>query len=625
MSSHSPETAMFSLPIRFSTSQQLARIDRELRSLATATDQQLRQRSASLRYRAAAAESLQRLLPEAFALVVEAADRTLGIRHYDVQLQGGVHLANRCVIEMETGQGKTLTATLPLYLHALRGHGAHLATSNDYLARRDAETMRPLFALLGLTCGVVVDGMTDAQRQQNYACDITYATAAELGFDFLRDRLKQRASSTSAASDPQLQPVGRPLEFLLADEADALMIDEANTPMIIAAPSQISQQKQALYQWAAATAPLAIENQHFRYKLRQRAVELLPAGRQWMRQSLRDGALDGTSSILELYEKLERAITVHRDFHRDQHYIVRDDQIVLINEATGRLGEGRQWQDGIQQAIQAVEKLPISTPATHAAKLTIQGLFLSYHHLAGMTGTAVAAGSELRKIYKTRVIRIPPRHRSRRKALPAKYFAFEDDKLKAIVDEIIEIRSHGRPVLIGTRSVENSQRVSALLHQADVAHHVLNARQHDDEAQIIARAGNSGQVTVATSMAGRGTDIELTAEVIDRGGLHVILSEYHDSPRQDQQLWGRCGRQGQPGTYRQFLSLDDAILDQAYGDLVAADLRNNRHGNQAAILAAAQQMLERRRQQNRMTALYHEKRRLRAIWEMGRDPLLDIM
>ncbi|WP_417749819.1 DEAD/DEAH box helicase [Rosistilla oblonga] len=616
---------MFSLPIRPTTSRQLARIDRQLRTLSGASDRQLRERSASLRYRAAAGESLHRLLPEAYALVVEAADRTLGIRHYDVQLLGGIHLANRCVIEMETGQGKTLTATLPLFLHALRGQGVHLATSNDYLAQRDADTMRPLFSMLGLTCGVVVDGMDDSQRRQSYRCDITYATAAELGFDFLRDRLKRRAAAgASTADQSELQPVGRELDFLLADEADALMIDEANTPMIIGAPSRISDQKQALYQWAAQTAPHSIEKQHYRYNLRERSVELLPAGRQWARQQLSAGLMDG-NSILDLFEKLERAITVDRDFHRDQHYIVRDGEIVLINEATGRLGEGRQWQDGIQQAIQAVERLPITAPTTHAAKLTVQGLFLSYRHLAGMTGTAVAAASELRKVYKTNVVRIPPLHKSRRQALSTRYFADDTEKYQAIVDEIIAIGHAGRPVLIGTRSVENSQRLSRLLRDANVPHQVLNAHQHASEAKIIALAGRAGQVTVATSMAGRGTDIRVEDDVVERGGLHVILTELHDSPRQDQQLWGRCGRQGQPGTYRQFLSLDDAILDQAYGDQAAAGYRTHRRGNQAALLSTAQQTLEQRRRQNRLTALYHEKRRLRAVWEMGRDPLLDVM
>lgn len=603
-------------PLLNSPLSQIEQLGEELR---LETDADLKQRSASLGFRAQSGESKQRLLPEAFALVREAATRTIGMRHYEVQLRGAISLAQGAIIEMETGQGKTLTATPALYLDALRGKGAHLATSNDYLADRDAKNLAPLFGFLGLTTGCITEDLTDRERQAHYACDITYGTLSQFGFDLLRDRLRKRALTDGTTE--KLFQVTRPPYFLLADEADALLIDEANTPLIIGVPGIVHKEDEAVFRWASQISNTAREHVHFKSRLQDKTVTLTETGRNWGRERAQDAGIY-FNSVFDLYEKLEKAILVHRSFQRDQHYIVRDGEITIVNEATGRLGVGRQWQAGIHQAIQAAEDVEITASNSHAAKITIQGLALCYEHLAGMTGTAAAASKELRKVYKKSVARIPPRQKSQRTTLKTTYCDSEEVKLQAICQEIMEMRASKRPILIGTRSVEKSDKLSAKLKQFKIPHHVLNAREHQEESEIIASAGKSGSVTVATGMAGRGTDILLDDESLAAGGLHVILTELQDSPRQDRQLLGRCGRQGEPGSHRLFLSSDDAILDLGYGPERAEQMRKNQSVS-ASTLAAAQNNLETRKQQNRVSALYHEKRRLRSLWEMGRDPLLD--
>ena len=345
-----------------------------------------------------------------------------------------------------------------------------------------------------------------------------------------------------------------------------------------------------------------------------------------MRASARSAGLIGQNNF-RLFEAAERAILVDRDFQRDRHYIVREGELALVTESTGRIGEGRQWQNGIQQALQARESLEISIPSTHSSKISMQAFFLSYPHIAGMTGTAVSAKHELRKVYKSRVAEIPTHRRNVRKRLSTATFRNAKDKWLAICNEISEIREANRPVLIGTRSVEKSERLSALLTARGIEHNVLNARQHEEEAEIIATAGKSGAVTVATGMAGRGTDIKLSEEAHRSGGLHVILSELHDSPRMDRQLIGRCARQGQPGSYRQYLSLDDVVLDLGLGAEIAHNIRaQHRGGRHATIertLRRARAKIESRQKRGRVTMLYHDEKRLRALWDMGQDPLLD--
>jgi preprotein translocase subunit SecA len=597
---------------------------RHQQPLMTATDASLRAASLNLRGLAQSGKCLKQLMPEAFALVREAARRVFGYCHHDVQLLGGMHMALRRVIEMETGQGKTLTAILPLYLFALQGKGAHLATSNDYLARRDAETMEPVFSLLGIRCGYVVDQMPDDERRTAYACDITYGTGTEFGFDFLRDRIKRR--NARRGGGPRERCVQRGLHFILADEADALLVDDANTPMVMGTAGEKEPTREELYRWLVSIAPLAREGRDFIVKSGNRPLEITSQGRLWIRNRLRQAGIDLVISPFELYDGLQKSLTVLRNFHRDKQYIIRDQEVVLVNEQTGRLGEGRQLQNGLHQMIQANEGLPLTAPNSHAARVTVQSFFLSYDHLAGMSGTVLCSAREFRKVYKRSVVRVPTAVPSRRESWPTRVCITEAARWQSVCDEVEQLLRLQRSVLIGTRSVEKSEALSQQLQQRGIRHTVLNARLHAEEAEIIARAGEPGAVTVATGMAGRGTDIKLSECVRRAGGLHVVLTELHDSSRADQQLFGRCGRQGDPGSYRQFLSADDEVLQAAYGHEVANRLRERLTArNIESAMRGAQRALETRQELARAAQLHAEERKLKSLRELGLDPILDVL
>ncbi len=609
-------------------------------TLQKESDHQLKKRSLSLRFRAKSGEKLNGLLPEAYALVREAGVRSIGMRHFDVQIIGGIALFQGNIAEMETGEGKTLTATLPMYLHGLSGKGAHLATVNDYLAARDAEWMKPIYSLLGLSVGVIQTEDSQDQRREAYACDITYGTAKEFGFDFLRDRLllrrmgRQQADflgegSTERWDDTGEQPVQRSVYFALVDEADSVLIDEARTPLIIGSLGEKAlEQVVATYQWAANHAPTFVEDDHFDYDHDTKKAELTAAGRQFLR-SLPQGDILRAVGLIDLYQYMERAIKVHRDYQLDREYVVRDGEIVIVDEFTGRLAEGRKWRDGIHQAIEAKEDVEVTVPTGQAARITVQDLFLRYRHLAGMTGTAMTSAREFRKIYKMRVIRIPTNRPIRRERLKAHIFGTADAKWHAIAKEIREIHEMGRPILIGTRSIDKSEHLSRLLSDQGIEHQVLNAREIAKEAQIVERAGESGKVTVATNMAGRGTDIKLGEGVPEKGGLHVILTEMHDAARIDRQLCGRCGRQGDDGTFRYFLSLEDDIIESGFGPKRGDRYRDLGEKNQqqveghSTIFRAAQKKVERRHFRDRSVLLHHEKQRKKLQREMGQDPYLD--
>jgi preprotein translocase subunit SecA len=604
------------------------------------TDRDLRKRSLSLKYRARSGEPLARLLPEGYALVREASRRVSNQRHYDVQMIGGIALFHGCIAEMETGEGKTLTATLPLYLHALSGKGAHLATVNDYLAERDANLMRPVYEMLGLTVGVVLTPDKSDQRRKAYACDITYGTAKEFGFDFLRDRLLLRRMglaqssilgiATAASQDATgEQPVQRGSHFCLVDEADSILIDEARTPLIIGSLGDKTIDRIiTMYRWAAEVCSRFEEDTHYEYDHDDKKVELTASGRQLVR-SLPKPEILGGSGLIDLYQFVERAIKVERDYLLDRHYVVVNGEIVIVDENTGRLAEGRKWRDGIHQAIEAKEKIEVSVPTGQAARITIQDLFLRYPHLAGMTGTAASASHEFRKVYKKVVVPIPTNRKPQRIVLPDRVYAHAEDKWKAIVEETREMHLKGRPVLIGTRSIDKSLILSRLLTQAGISHQVLNAHEVATEAEIVSHAGEAGKVTVATNMAGRGTDIKLQPAVSDAGGLHVICTELHDSARIDRQLVGRCGRQGDPGSARQFMSLDDDVIRNGFGPEAAEKAKSLGEAGSvnpqsyATYLRRAQQKVERRHLRDRMVLLHHEKERKKMQQEMGQDPYLD--
>ena len=616
----------------------LPEIDKYEEGYKAKSDRDIKKESLSLRYRAKAGESLDKLLPEAFALCREASRRANKMRHFDVQLIGGVGLFRRSIVEMETGEGKTLTATLPLYLYSLAGKGAHLATVNDYLARRDAEWMKPTYDMLGVTVGIIESDMTQEQRRESYACDVTYGTAKEFGFDFLRDRLLLRAlgmeNSILYAGGPQFsgdgdRPVQREAFFCLVDEADSILIDEARTPLIIGTLGDESRRKMIkCYEWAAEVADQFMEGDHYDYDYEFKFVELTIAGRQLARSLTKPDEVKGLG-LLDLYEYIERAIKVNRDFLKDVQYVVRKGEIVIVDEFTGRLGEGRKWRDGIHQAVEAKEKVEVGLETGQAARITVQDLFLRYQHLAGMTGTAFSSSAEMADVYQCDVVPIPTNRISRRQVLPPRVFGSGTTKFAAIVEEVKEYHKLGRPVLIGTRSIDKSELLSWMLTETGIEHQVLNAHKVDVEAEIVATAGSQGKVMVATNMAGRGTDIKLQPGVEEIGGLHVIVTEMHDSARIDRQLIGRCARQGDPGTYRIFLALDDEILqkgfDQDYAEQLAefGAKEDQSYESYASLFQTAQQNIEGRHFRDRTTLLYHEKERKKMQIAMGQDPYLD--
>lgn len=619
---------------------QLARVHRWGDHFRKRDDAGLSQAASALRYRARSGERASSLLPESYALVRESARRTLGLFHYDVQVLGAIAMQRGCVAEMRTGEGKTLTATLVAYLMALTGDGVHMATANDYLAARDAEWMRPVFEFLGMTVGVVEQSTPRDQRRRAYGCDVTYGTAKEFGFDFLRDRMAMRDASCARPSmlarmighrmAESRESLQRGHHFALVDEADHILLDEARTPLVVSSARGEGNHDAALFTWAADVASRLTPDIDWTASSSGGGSSgrqvLTTSGRQRLRAAPRPEGLARFDAI-ELIGAVERALSAREDYSRNRHYLVRGDEAVLVDEATGRVSEGRKWRDGLHQAIEAKEGLPITPTHRDAARITIQDYFRRYARLAGMTGTTGGARRELRRVYRLRVAVIPTHRGTRRARLVPVCVANEETKWTAVVAETRAMLESGRSVLIGTRSVGQSERLSERLREAGVPHRVLNARRPAEEAAIVARAGQADQVTVATNMAGRGTDILVDDAVLRRGGLHVIATEFHESRRIDHQLIGRCGRQGEPGSYRQFAASDDEILETAFGARRAARIRKSL-GRQSAERAIrwfrrAQSRIERRHATERLWLMEHEQERARAHEQMGLDPYLD--
>jgi preprotein translocase subunit SecA len=626
----------------------VARINAAEAALHTLTDAELRSASLALRYRARSGETPRKLAPDAFALVREAARRAVGMRHFDVQLLGGLALVSRGLAEMQTGEGKTLTATLPMYLFALYGKGAHLATVNDYLARRDLQLMQPVYAALGLTTGVVESGTEPPERRKAYAADITYGTGKEFGFDYLRDRLLLRGQDDAGSDlvgrlagepDPRRgeKPLQRPPFFMLVDEADSVLIDDAGTPLIIAgAAGEVPAATGGRYEFAAAQAAIFREDEHYELKRSEQRVELTFDGRELVRSLQFPAVLSGVG-LVTLYEDVERAILVERLYARDRNYVVRpseqkhESSIQIVDEFTGRIAEGRKWRSGLHQAIEAKESMPITDDGGQAARITVQEFFLRYKHLAGMSGTAAGSAGELRRIYNLRTRQIPTNRPPIRKRLPTRIFGTAEARWRAVVVEVQTLHAAGRPVLVGTRSIEQSERLSKMLAAAGLEHDVLNAHHETREAEIIARAGERGRITVATNMAGRGTDIRLGEGVHALGGLHVVITEMHEAARIDRQLVGRSGRQGDPGSFRYLLSLEDDLLLEAFGPKRAARLKqlgmsrgDEFPASYERLFRRAQRKVERRRFRRRKQLLAFEKHRNRSALPLGLDPHLDL-
>ena len=485
-------------------------------------------------------------MPEAFAAAREASVRVLGMRPFDVQLIGGIVLHQGKIAEMKTGEGKTLVATMPAYLNALSGQGVHIVTVNDYLARRDAQWMGGIYHFLGLTVDTIVHGLDDNERRRAYAADITYGTNNEFGFDYLRDNMKFSLEDY----------VQRDFHYAIVDEVDSILVDEARTPLIISGPAEESTQ---LYYTLNQVARQLKQDQDFTVDEKARSVIITEDGVAHAEKLVNLANLYDPRNI-EVLHHLNAALKAHNLFKRDVDYIVKDGQVLIVDEFTGRLMPGRRYSDGLHQALEAKEGVKIENENQTLATITFQNYFRMYDKLAGMTGTADTEAEEFKKIYNLEVMVIPTDKKMIRLDYPDAIYRTEAEKYTAVVEDIKDCYQRGQPVLVGTTSIEKSEHVSRLLKREGIKHEVLNAKQHEKEAQIVAHAGQMGMMTIATNMAGRGTDIVLGEGVVERGGLHILGTERHESRRIDNQLRGRSGRQGDPGTSRFYLSLEDDLL-----------------------------------------------------------------
>ncbi|MEO7743440.1 MAG: preprotein translocase subunit SecA [Usitatibacter sp.] len=578
-------------------------------SLEKLTDAELQAKTPALKQRIAAGESLDAVLPEAFAVVREASKRVLGMRHFDVQMVGGIALHQGKIAEMRTGEGKTLVATLPSYLNALIGKGVHVVTVNDYLAKRDAEWMGRVHRFLGLTVGVVVPQMDSSEKQQSYQADITYGTNNEFGFDYLRDNMATQVT----------ERFQRPLNYAIVDEVDSILIDEARTPLIISGQAEDSAE---LYRQINKLIPRLTKQEDekgtgdYWPDLKQHTVMLSEEGHEHAEQLMTEAGLlpEGASlydpSNIMLMHHLYAGVRAHALYHLDQHYVVQDDEVVIVDEFTGRMMAGRRWSEGLHQAVEAKEGVTIKNESQTLASITFQNYFRLYKKLAGMTGTADTEAFEFQSIYNLETVLIPTHRPMVRKDLNDQVFITAKEKYQAIINDVKERTAKGQPILVGTTSVENSELISRLLDKEKMPHNVLNAKQHAREAEIVEQAGRPAQVTIATNMAGRGTDIvlggnpepeiqrikadealtesererrvaevranwqDLHNAVVASGGLHIIGSERHESRRIDNQLRGRSGRQGDPGASRFFLAFEDPLLKIFAGERLQAIMRS---------------------------------------------------
>jgi preprotein translocase subunit SecA len=525
---------------------QIERINALEPAVQAMSDDELKAQTAKFRERIDQGEPLDDLLPEAFAAVREASVRTLKMRHFDVQLIGGIVLHEGKIAEMKTGEGKTLVATLPAYLNALTGKGVHVVTVNDYLARRDTEWMGHIYQFLGLSMGTIIHGLDDAERQAAYAADITYGTNNEFGFDYLRDNMK---FDHKTLVQPQLN-------FGIVDEVDSILIDEARTPLIISGPAEKSTD---LYYQVNGLIPQLSTNQHYSIDEKARSATLTEDGVARCEQLLKvDNLYD--PRYIELLHHINQALRAHTLFKRDVDYIVKDGEVIIVDEFTGRLMPGRRYSEGLHQALEAKENVKIENENQTLATITFQNYFRMYDKLAGMTGTADTEAAEFKKIYDLDVMVIPTNMPMIRDDFADAIYKTRQDKFDAVLDEIEELHAKGQPVLVGTISIDVSESLSKKLKKRGIKHSVLNAKNHEKEAEIIAMAGQPGAVTISTNMAGRGTDIVLGEGVTDVGGLHIIGTERHESRRIDNQLRGRSGRQGDPGSSRFYLALEDDLL-----------------------------------------------------------------
>ncbi len=525
-------------------------------AIKSLSDAELQAKTAYFREKLDNGAELDDILAESFAVVREAARRTVGMRPFDVQILGGLVLHEGRIAEMKTGEGKTLAATMPVYLNALPGKGTHVVTVNDYLARRDAEWMGPIYRFLGMNVGVIVHGLEDDERRENYNADITYGTNNEFGFDYLRDNMKFSLE----------EYVQRDFYYAIVDEVDSILIDEARTPLIISGASEESTEK---YYRINQIIPRLRRNTDFTVDEKSRTVVLTDEGVVRVEGFLKVQNLFDPRNI-ELVHHVYQALKAHVLFRRDVDYLVKEGEVIIVDEFTGRIMPGRRYSDGLHQALEAKEKVKIERENQTLASITFQNYFRMYQKLAGMTGTADTEAEEFKKIYNLEVLVVPTNQPMIRVDHSDVIYKTEEEKFKAVLDEIKELNKIKRPVLVGTISIEKSELLSKYLNRFGIKHHVLNAKNHEKEAEIIAQAGQSGAVTISTNMAGRGTDIKLGEGVAAIGGLHILGTERHESRRIDNQLRGRSGRQGDQGSSRFYLSLEDDLLRIFGGEKISA-------------------------------------------------------
>jgi len=605
----------------------------------TLSEADLRKASLSLRSKARGGAKLDSLISEAFGLACAAIRRVHGYQPFDVQLAAGIVMHYGGLVELATGEGKTLCAIAPAYLNALPGKGVHVTTVNDYLANRDAEEMGPVYRALGMTIGCLFQKMQDQERKAHYACDITYGTASEFGFDFLRDRMKLRGGQATttpfwngwiggeAKADPRVQ---RTLNYAIVDEADSIFIDEGRTPLIIANPTRpATEEEQIVYLWADRVAQKCAAGEHFRFDLKKEKVELTDGGRQLIRYS-NPPTGEHAKAMDKLFEAMEKALLAYHRFNRDHQYMVSaEKKIVIIDESTGRPMPDRSWRDGLHQAVEAKEKVEITVQSDHAAQVTYMNFYRLYKKLGGMSGTLIPNFWELRKVYRSWVTKVPTNRPIKRTQPPDQVYPTEIAKYEAVVRQVQAMMECGRPVLIGTRTVEKSEALSKLLNEAGIVHQVLNARQNEQEALIVSEAGQIGKVTVATNMAGRGTDIKLGPGVADNGGLHVIGTERNEAERIDRQLAGRAGRQGDPGSAQFFVSLDDQLLEVLGAARRKSLLEKGKQGGNRNwngyrnLFPEAQKRLEKKHRKQRLDLMNYDKQRQELLQDLGADPYVD--
>lgn len=550
------------------------------------SDAELQGHTPLFRARLEKGETTDQLLPEAFACIREASRRVMNMRHFDVQILGGVVLHQGKIAEMKTGEGKTLTATLPMYLNGLTGRGCHLVTVNDYLAQRDSHEMGKLYNWMGLSVGVILANMNDDERQKAYACDITYGTNNEFAFDYLRDNMKFDLADY----------VQREHHFCIVDEVDSILIDEARTPLLISGPSEGNTQ---LYAVVDKVIPQLSKDKHYTVDEKSRTAVLTDEGIVRVQDMLKIPNLFDIRHIETLHH-LNQALKAHTLFHRDQEYVVKDGKVVIVDEFTGRMKEGSRWSDGLHQAVEAKEGVEVRSENQTLASITFQNYFRLYSKLSGMTGTADTEAEEFQKIYSLEVVVMPTNLPMVREDMPDVVYASKAAKYQAVANLIEECNKKGQPVLVGTITVESSEIISNVLNQKGIKHEVLNAKNHAREAEIVANAGQKGGVTIATNMAGRGTDIKLVTETKAAGGLFIIGTERHESRRIDNQLRGRSGRQGDPGKSKFFLSLEDDLMrifgsDRIRGIMVKLGMKDDEpieHGMVSNAIAKAQKKVE---------------------------------